>query len=88
MRIISGWQERSGLVLVDIVAMLERISGNDSPGELSEELTHGRRCLRNKKKAASNTITCLSNSFDYCASQIHPMSRMPSPKQMSRDHHW
>lgn len=45
MRITGGWQERARLVLVNIliVSLLGRISRNDSPRQLSEELIHGRK---------------------------------------------
>lgn len=49
-RITSEWQERSGLMPVNIliVSILERISRNDSPGSPSEELIHGRRKMSEK----------------------------------------
>lgn len=58
-----------------IVSILGGISRNDSPEQLSEELIH-RRKMSDKnfsKAAAFSIITCPFNSFDYSATQIHPM---------------
>lgn len=47
-----------------IVSILERISRDDSPGQLSEELIHRRKVSENKKQPLPMTVTCLFSSFD------------------------